>query len=132
MAGGPKRTKRRTRLNQRTVNIRALQRDREFIKVTVFLLPRTIKTRILEMMERLRLERMDRRLRPGAGGATVLPEMTDREVVREINWRLGTLPPGDAEAVARYVRHLTRWYTERRKKAARARGWQAMSTTAPR
>ncbi len=132
MASGPKRIRRRTRLNRRAINIRTLLADREFIKVTAFVLPHRIKARVLDMLERLRRDRMDLRLRADPDRSPALPEMTDGEAVREINWRLGTLPPGDAETVARYIRHLTRWYTERRKKAARARRRQAMSLPAPR
>jgi hypothetical protein len=112
---------RRTRLNRRTVDIRGLLADREFIKVTSFLLPHKAKVRVLEMMEILRRERTNRDLLPPSDQAPSLPEMTDGEVLREITWRVGTLPPGDAETVGRLIRHLTRWYTERRKKSARTR-----------
>jgi hypothetical protein len=95
------------------VNIRALLTHREYIKTAAYLLPRRAKIQVLEMMERLRCERRDRRISvedlPGP-----LPEMTGAELVREINWRVGTLPPYDAEAVARYIRHLTRWQSARR------------------
>lgn len=123
---------RRARLNRRTINIRTLLEDREFIKVTTFVLPHATKARVLDMLERLRRERKDRQMDADPARAPALPEMTDGEMLREINWRLGTLPPGDAETVARYIRHLTRWYTERRKKAARARRRQATSAPAPR
>lgn len=126
MASGPKRIKRRTRLNGRTIDIRALLEDREFIKVTAFMLPHAIKARVLELMERLRRERMEAGLRAETARTPALPEMTDGELLREITWRLDTLPPGDAETVARFARHVTRWYTDRQKKAARARRRQAM------
>jgi hypothetical protein len=113
--------KRRTRLNRRTVDIRGLLADREFIKVTSFLLPHKAKVRVLEMLELLQRERTDRELLSSSGQAPSLPEMTDGEVLREITWRVGTLPQGDAEAVGRLIRHLTRWYAERRKKSARTR-----------
>ena len=96
-----------------TIDIRALLTHREYIKTAAYLLPRHAKIRVLEMMERLRRER-------GGRGTTAqepptpLPEMTGAEMVREINWRIGTLPPNDAEAVARYIRHLTRWRAARR------------------
>jgi hypothetical protein len=79
-----------------------------------------MKAKVLNLMERLRLERMDHRIRPHTREPQ-LPEMTDGELLREIKWRIATLPPGDAEAVVRYIRHITRWYSERRKKAARTR-----------
>lgn len=95
------------------INIRALLTQREYIKTTAYLLPRRAKIQVLEMMERLRGKRRDRRMSvedlPGP-----LPEMTGAELVREINWRVGTLPPYDAEAVARYIRRLTRWQSARR------------------
>ncbi len=117
---------RRTRLNERPVHIRALLQDREFINVTAFRLPRTMKAQVLNIMERLRQKRMDRKVRPREG--TALPEMTDSELLREIKWRVGTLPPGDAEAVARYMRHVTNWYSARRKKLALARRRQGSSS----
>ena len=99
----------------RRVNVRELLRNREFIKITAYLLPRRTKIRVLEMMERLRQERMPRRRKPASDKDVCLPEMTGGELIREINWRIGTLPPGDAEQLADYIRHLTRW------RAARAR-----------
>lgn len=105
-----------------TVDIRALLRNREFIKVTAFVLPTPTKRQVLEMMERLRRERMTNRLgQPLPDPAVSLPEMTDGEMVREINWRIGTLPPDDAEEVAGYIRRLSRWRSERRTKAAQTR-----------
>ena len=95
------------------IAIRALLTRREYIKTTAYLLPRGAKIQVLEMMERLRRERWDRRSAAAAEGPTPLPEMTGAELVREINWRIGTLPPHDAEAVARYIRHLTRWRSAR-------------------
>ena len=86
--------------------------------MTAFVLPTPTKRQILQMMERLRENRMTDRLgQPAAGQNGPLPEMTDGEMVREINWRIGTLPPEDAETLARYVRRFTRWRTERRTKA---------------
>ncbi len=110
-----------SRAGARAIDIRALREQRHFIKTTAFLLPHAAKMQVLEMMERLRRGRMEPPLRPPVGQAPPLPQMTDGEAVREINWRVETLPPGDAEAVARLVRSLTRWHAERRKKAARAR-----------
>jgi hypothetical protein len=99
-----------------TIDIRALLTNRDYIKTTAYLLPRGAKVRVLNMMERLRQERRDRRQASLEPQATGLPEMTGAEMVREINWRIGTLPPHDAEAVAQYIRHLTRWRTLRRRR----------------
>jgi hypothetical protein len=95
------------------INIRALLTHREYIKTAAYLLPRRAKIHVLEMMERLRGGRRERRI-PVQDLPAPLPEMTGAELVREINWRVGTLPPYDAEAVARYIRHLTRWQAARR------------------
>jgi hypothetical protein len=96
-----------------TIDIRALLTHREYIKTAAYLLPRHAKIRVLEMMERLRHDRRGRGTTPEEPPGP-LPEMTSAEMVREINWRIGTLPPNDAEAVARYIRHLTRWQAARR------------------
>ena len=117
--GGGRRTAgerpRTARPRRAAIDIRALLANREFIKVTAYVLPRRTKIQVLEMMERLRRQRMPQESTPSPGGARPLPEMTGGELVREINWRIGTLPPEDAEAVARYIRHLTRWRAARRK-----------------
>jgi len=95
-----------------SIDIRALLTHREYIKTTAYLLPRPAKIRVLEMMERFRSVRTDRR--EGTKGLPPpLPEMTGAELVREINWRIGTLPPEDAEAVASFVERLCRWRTRR-------------------
>ncbi len=118
MLNGGQRPRRRVRSAGPAVDVRGLLRNREFIKITAFVLPTPTKRQVLQMMERLRRERMtDPSGHPLSGPADPLPEMTDGEMVREINWRIGTLPPGDAEALARYVRRLTRWRAERRAKA---------------
>ena len=115
VARGPRAPRQRNRIGRRIVDIRALLRDREFIKITTYLLPRASKLQVLELMERLRQARMpDGR----AGDPAPLPEMTTDEIVREINWRVGTLPPDDAEEIARYVRRITQWRVERRRRAA--------------
>jgi hypothetical protein len=105
----------------RGVNIRALLRDREFIKVTAFLLPHRTKMHVLEMMERLRQERIPRRRKALAGPEVRLPEMTGGELVREINWRIGTLPPRDAEQLVQYIRRLTRWRAARTRERSQRR-----------
>jgi len=95
-----------------SIDIRALLTHREYIKTTAYLLPRLAKIRVLEMMERFRSLRTNRR--EGAKGLpSSLPEMTGGELVREINWRIGTLPPEDAEAVAGFVQRLCRWRARR-------------------
>jgi hypothetical protein len=99
-----------------TIDIRSLLTNREYIKTTAYLLPRGAKVRVLNMMEHLRQERRDRRPASLEPQAPALPEMTGAELVREINWRIGTLPPHDAEALARYIRHLTRWRALRRRR----------------
>ncbi len=103
----------------RRVNVRELLSNREFIKITAYLLPRRTKIRVLEMMERLRQERMPRRRKLATDKDVHLPEMTGGELIREINWRIGTLPPGDAEQVAHYIRHLTRWRAARTRERSR-------------
>jgi len=122
VGSGPNARRHRKGAPRRVVNVRALLRDREFIKITAYLLPRHAKLRVLAMMQRLRHERTvgPDGTRPALGPPPVLPDMTSGELVREINWRLGTLPPGDAETLARYVRRLTRWRAERRRPAADA------------
>ena len=118
------RASRQTRQAGRAINVRALLRDREFIKVTAFVLPTPTKRQILEMMERLRqVRRTDRSGQPASNRHEPLPEMTDGEMVREINWRIGTLPPEDAEALAQYVRRFTRWRAERRVKTPPSRAF---------
>jgi len=123
MKGGGRRSgagerPRTARPRRAAIDIRALLANREFIKVTAYVLPRRTKIQVLEMMERLRRQRTHEESAPSPGGARRLPEMTGGELVREINWRIGTLPPEDAEAVARYIRHLTRWRAARRKARA--------------
>ncbi len=117
---------RRARLNEQPVHIRALLEDREFINVTAFRLSKLMKVRVLNIMEQLRQKRMDRKVRRREG--TGLPEMTDGELLREIKWRVGTLPPRDAETIARYMRRVTDWYAERRKKLALRRRRQGIAS----
>ena len=114
--GGGRRTAgerpRTARPRRAAIDIRALLANREFIKVTAYVLPRRTKIQVLEMMERFRSLRTNRR--EGAKGLpSSLPEMTGGELVREINWRIGTLPPEDAEAVAGFVQRLCRWRARR-------------------
>lgn len=96
------------------------------------MLPTPTKRQILEVMERLRQDRMtDGEGHPASGRRDPLPEMTDGEMVREINWRIGTLPPEDAEMLARYVRRFTRWRAERRVKAPPAGTMPAETSRVP-
>ncbi|HET7263522.1 MAG TPA: hypothetical protein VFL28_02550 [bacterium] len=75
--------------------------DRDYIKATTQSFPAALIRRVLRAMD----ER-----RRGRGGAAQnprdLPEMSLAEMQREIAWRLGTLPPEDARAIARFVREL--------------------------
>ncbi len=99
------------------IDIRALLTHREYIKETTYLLPRGEKIRVLNMMEQLRRNRIDRRRTRDTDRPGPLPEMTGAELVREINWRIGTLPPQDAEAIFRYLHRLTRGRAARRNRA---------------
>jgi hypothetical protein len=116
MGGQQRRPRQAQQAGTSTIDIRALLTNRDYIKTTAYLLPRGAKVRVLKMMEDLRRERRDRRPASAEPAASELPEMTVAELVREINWRIGTLPPHDAEAVARYIRHLTRWRTVRHRR----------------
>jgi hypothetical protein len=115
--------------SRRSVDIRALREGREFIKATAFLLPHRAKLRVLEAMQELRLERMDRGPRAHARRTPYPPEMTDQEAVREINWRVETLPPKDTEAVVQLISRLTRWRFERRRGIGRA--WRSGDRSRP-
>ena len=131
MRNGAQRVRRQPRPGYRVADIRALLRNREFIKVTTFVLPTPTKRRVLEMMDQLRQSRMtDPSGQPLSAPTVTLPEMTDGEMVREINWRIGTLPPDDAETLVQYVRRLTRWRAERRTKASPARDRSAATSPA--
>lgn len=117
--GGEHRPARRARqAGKLSVDIHALLANRDYIKTTAYLLPRGAKVRVLNMMERLRLERRDPRLASTTPRTPALPEMTGPELVREINWRIGTLPPRDADAIAQYVRRLTRWRAARHRRGS--------------
>ncbi len=121
MRNGAQRARRHPRPGYRVADIRALLSNREFIKVTTFVLPTPTKRQVLEMMDQLRRARLtDHSGQPLSDPAVALPEMTDGEMVREINWRIGTLPPHDANILVEYVRRLTRWRVERRTKASPA------------
>jgi len=108
--GGERRAPDRNRPVRRSaIDIRALLTHREYIKTTAYLLPRRAKIQVLELMERLRRDRTDRRGTAAEGVPSPLPQMTGGELVREINWRIGTLPPEDAEVVTRHIHRLCRW-----------------------
>lgn len=121
MGTGPKAPRRPDRVEHRAVNVQALLHNREFIKINAYLLPPKSKREVLERMDRLRRARTPD---PKSNDPAVLPEMTSDEIVREINWRVGTLPPDDAEDVARFIRDMTRWRAERRRRAAGDPGWR--------
>jgi hypothetical protein len=132
MGGAQRRPRQARQAAKSTIDIRALLTNRDYIKTTAYLLPRGAKVRVLNIMEQLRRERRDPRS-VSEPPAPALPQMTVAELVREINWRIGTLPPHDAEAVARYIRRLTSWRAVRQRRRRRDGVPPAASpgTTAP-
>ena len=83
------------------VDAGALLEDRDYIKVTTRSFPPALTRQVLQAMDE---RRRVRRLAPERPGG--LPEMSLAEMQREIAWRLGTLPPEDARAIAAFVRRL--------------------------
>lgn len=79
----------------------ALLRHRNYIKVTTRSFPAGLIRRVLAAMDERRRKRGVR-----AEEAGRLPEMSLAELQREITWRLATLPPDDARAIAEFVRKL--------------------------
>lgn len=79
----------------------ALLADRDYIKVTMQSLPAGVTRQVLQAMDE---RRRSRRLVPEP--PTPLPEMSLTEMQREIGWRLATLSPEDAQAIAALVRRL--------------------------
>ncbi|HKX19583.1 MAG TPA: hypothetical protein VJT33_16400 [bacterium] len=79
----------------------ALLRHRNYIKVATRSFPAGLIRRVLAAMDE---RRRTRRVGPEKAGR--LPEMSLAELQREIAWRLGTLPPDDARAIAEFVREL--------------------------
>ena len=79
----------------------ALLEDREYIKVTTQSFPAGLTRQVLQAMDE---RRRTRRLRPEMSVA--MSEMSLAEMQRDIAWRLGTLPPDDARAIAALVRRL--------------------------
>jgi hypothetical protein len=79
----------------------ALLEDRDYIKVTTQSFPAALTRQILQAMDARRRTR-----RPGPERSVALPEMNLAEMQREIVWRLATLPPEDARAIAAFVRRL--------------------------
>ncbi len=116
----PAEARRRKQRVRRVVNVGALMRDREFIKVNAYLLPKQAKRRVLAMMARLRRKRTEvpGGVRAAHHASASVPEMTSAELVREINWRVGTLPPDDAAILVGYIGRLSHWRTVRRRRAA--------------
>ncbi len=84
-----------------TLDAGTLLEHRDYIKVTTQSLPVGLTRQILEAMDE---RRRSRRLVPERPAA--LPEMSLVEMHREIVWRLATLPPEDAQAIAALVRRL--------------------------
>lgn len=78
-----------------------LMADREDIKVSTQSFPAGLTRQVLQAMDE---RRRTRRLVPET--PATLPEMSLAEMQREIAWRLGTLPPEDATAIAALVRRL--------------------------
>lgn len=79
----------------------ALLRHRDFIKATTRSFPAALIRRVLAAMDERRRKRGMSAEKTGR-----LPEMSLAELQREITWRLGTLPPDDARAIAELVRKL--------------------------
>lgn len=79
----------------------ALLTNRDYIKVTMQSFPAGLTRQVLQAMDE---QRRTRRLVPETSVA--LPQMSLAEMQREILWRLTTLPPEDARAIAALVRRL--------------------------
>lgn len=79
----------------------ALLANRDYIKTATQSFPAALIREVLRAMD-------ERRRRRGAAPEhpRELPEMGLAELQREIAWRLGTLPPDDAQAIAEFVREL--------------------------
>ena len=84
-----------------TLDAGALLEHRDFIKVTTQSFPAGLTRQVLHAMDE---RRRSRRLVPET--PPELPQMSLAEMRREIVWRLATLPPDDAEAIAALVRRL--------------------------
>ena len=84
-----------------TLDVGALVADRDYIKVTTQSFPAGLTRQVLQTMDE---RRRSRRLVPEP--SATLPEMSLTEMEREIGWRLATLPPEDAQAIAALVRRL--------------------------
>ena len=74
---------------------------RDYIRTALHSLPAALARQILLAMEERRARRRSASLK-----STDLPQMSVAEMQREIAWRLETLPPEDAEAIAELVRRL--------------------------
>lgn len=79
----------------------ALLEHRDYIKVATQSFPAALLRQVLQAMDE---RRRPRRLVPDTPAA--LPEMSVLEMQREIAWRLATLPPEDAQAIAALVRRF--------------------------
>ena len=79
----------------------ALLEHRDYVKATTQSFPAGLTRQVLQAMNE---RRRTRRLVPETLAA--LPQMSLAEMQREIVWRLATLPPEDAHAIAALVRRL--------------------------
>lgn len=78
-----------------------LRKARDYINIATRSLPAGPMRRVLDAMDaRRRTRRLVPPRHPG------LADMSVAEMQREIAWRLDTLPPADAAALARFVRRL--------------------------
>ena len=79
----------------------ALLRHRDYIKTSTRAFPAALIRRVLAAMDERRRKRG-----VGAEEGRRRPEMSLAELQREIIWRIATLPPDDARAIAEFVRKL--------------------------
>ena len=84
-----------------TLDAGALLEHRDYIKVTTQSFPAGLTRQVLQAMDERRRSRC---LVPEP--PTAPPKMSLTEMQREIGWRLATLPPEDAQAIAALVRRL--------------------------
>jgi len=84
------------------VDARVLQ-DRDHIRVALQSLPAGSTRQVLQAMDDRRGAR-----RAGHAGSALPQDINLGEMQREIVWRLDTLPPEDAKAIAALVRQLVR------------------------
>ncbi len=78
-----------------------LLQHRDYIKSTLQSLPAGLLRQLFQAME----DRRDARCAVPVKSASAA-DMSAAEMQREVMWRLGTLPPEDAEAIAALVRQF--------------------------